>query len=312
MRSSAFLFFLVFFVFLAFSEGCKKKERVTIYGYCDATYWDLMQEASSAFATIYGVDVIIHPIVPSNNNSYKESTASDKNSDQTRPIRTSIPWENAPTFSAKSEYTPLTLDANIVKLIDSIGTNRGGDFYIADSPLQRKYLDEVGQLGREYPFCFLTPVFVVAKGNPQKIVSIDDLMNRDRRLGVMHPGKNGMGSAATAMISESQHGYSPEVMDNFVKIFDQPDDLIEAFQRGEVDGAIIWNVLLPKYADQVEEVPISSQNKSYSAIPQSLFAISATKNDYYAKRFGDFLVSPAGQRILKKHGFLPDQIDLER
>jgi len=285
------------FLFLVFCLGCGKKPEPPILRiFCSEAYWDVMGEEAALFSRVYGTSVQRFPLfVVETEEPPKESEAASKR-------RSPAPWRTRP--SERRVLTPgsTTVDNRIAGLIRSLSERTlYGDMYLTDSPNQAEMLHKGAAVAAEYPFCVLTLALLVAKDNPLRIGSVKSLLDAEYRLGIVDPASDGMGETAFRLVSKYLRVTAEGSPDERIIMFDRHDKLLAALKNGEIDGALVWEPLALKvmgFADAVE-LPESERQ----AVQQPLLALSMADNQGYGKRFADFLVSPKGREILKKHGF---------
>ena len=286
--------FTVPFLLLVFCFGCgKKPEPPILWIFCCETYWDVMSEEAMLFSSVYGVNVQLLPIF----------VVEAEELPETAPKRRSpAPWRMRP--SERRTLTPgsITVDNRITEQIRSISDRSlYGDMYLTDSSKQAEMLHEGAAVTTEYPFGTLTLTLLVAKDNPTHADSVKSLLEGDRRLGIIDPALDGMGETAFRLISTYLRTTAEGSFDERIITFDRQTKLLTALKNGQVDGILVWEPLTLKAAEFAESVELPESERR--AVQQPLLALSMADNQGYGKRFADFLISPKGREILKKHGF---------
>lgn len=300
-------------VMLVALVGCGKKEPVVMEFYCDETFWEMMWDQTRFFQKMYPeVEVRMIPVLPKESKKETEtSTAEKETNEKTTPRRAPTPWRNRPsirpTLMAENHY----VDAKITGLIASFGKDRHSDLYLSDSPDQLKELQAVSLAAYEYPFCYLTLVPVVAKGNPHAVNSVEGIFEKNLRLGIADPSRYGMGRVAADVLPKTATGeIEPRIRDS-IQMFDYLDELLLALESGDIDAALVWDCLLPrceKFADALRREDETNGNSSSTIVPM-LVSLRTSSNEIYGRRFADFLLSKKGREIMKKHGFVSKTFD---
>lgn len=305
MKFPNVLLSLCFIVFVPFFCSCGKKEPATVHFYCCETFWDVMRAEAYTFQQIYGIRILMVPIIP------KETTAKSvlKTDESTR--KAPAPWRSRPKIQHKLFGEHRTLDPVATALIFSLVSGaRYGDIYLTDSPLQLESLRDQALASHEYPFCYLSMTLAVPKGNPLQISSTQDALDKKIRLGVMDPTKDGMGYAAIDIITTTSFAGKEEFLEERVHTFGNHDELYSALEQNEVDAVLIWDALVPLVNDFAEAVSLGDPDgktfRERAVLRPPLISLSTTHEDGYGRRFADFLVSVKGQQILKKYGFSPN------
>jgi len=287
-------------IVLLFCVGCSKKpEPPVLRIFCCEVHWNVMKEEAAWFASVYGVSVRQTPIyVPDK----EEPPPKEPETDSKR--RSPAPWRTKPTERRTVTPGRIVLNGRISELIAAIADRtRYGDMYLTDSSKQAEMLHEGAAVAREYPFCVLTLTLLVAKDHPLPIDSVQSLLDADRRLGIVDPALDGMGETAFRVISKYLRVPDEGRPDERITLFDKHDKLLTALKNREVDAVLVWESLAPETVEfaEVIELPATEQQ----AVRRPLLALSMADNQDYGKRFADFLISPKGREILRKHGFTP-------
>ena len=292
MRNVALFFFATVLLF-----GCGKKPEPPILRiFCCEAYWDVLGEEAAHFSAVYNVNVQRMPIfVPEPEEPIKESETGARR-------RSPSQWRSRPSERQMLTLGRTVINAEILHLIQAISARTlYGDLYLTDSPKQAAMLHEGAAVATEYPFCVLTLTLLVAKGNPLRVDSIQGLLDADRRLGIVDPSLDGMGETAFRVVSKSLRVVAEGRPDERIVTFDQHRKLLASLENGEVDGVLVWAPLALPATEFAEIVELPESERQ--AVRQPLLALSLAENRGYVKRFADFLISPKGREILKKHGF---------
>lgn len=305
---------VLFTLFVLFAlAGCGKKDPVVMEFYCDETFWEMMWDQTRFFQKMYPeIEVRMIPLLPKEPKKETETPAPETGTNEKAALRRApTPWRNRPsvrpTLSAESHF----VDAKITGLIASFGNDRHSDWYMSDSPDQLKELRAVSLAAYEYPFCYLTLVPVVAKGNPHAVNSVEGIFEKNLRLGIADPSRYGMGRVAADVLPKTATGEIEPRLRDAIRTFDYLDELLLALESGDIDAALVWDCLLPrceKYADTLRRENETDENSSRTIVPM-LVSLRTSSNEIYGRRFADFLLSKKGREIMKKHGFTSKTFD---
>lgn len=300
-------FFLLLVALLCFS-GCGKKEPVTLVFYCDETFMEVMREEARLFRRLYGVRVVLLPILP--RAPKIEPTKAPETTGT--PQRTSpTPWRSKPQirFSVSEQY--LSLDPIVAGLIDSLGNTRTADLYLSDSPEQMDRLRSLALASHEYPICYLDMVLLVARESPHRITSLREALEKRLRVGIVAPSKSGMGSTAWNVITKMPDALAKDFAGESVVLFDFQDELLAALKSGEIDAALVWDSLIQRTNDFADPIRFDVDRDDSNAgsdgrtALQILVSLNTAVEEGYGRRFADFIISDKGREILRKHGFAP-------
>lgn len=283
---------------LVFCLGCgKKPEPPVLRMFCCETFQDVMKEEAELFASTYGVWIAQQPIIVVEAEEPLSPSEEGKR-------RSPAPWRARPSTQRALPSKASVLEPRISELIREIADRkRYGDFYLTDSPRQTELLHEGAAVAMEYPFCFLTLTLLVGKGNPLRVESVKSLLADERRLGIIDPSVDGMGETASRLISKISEIAAKDFSSVQTTMFEQHEKLLEALKNGDVDAVLLWEPLARKTVEFAETVELPEAERQ--TLRQPLIALSLAENHGFCRRFADFLLSPKGREILKKHGFVP-------
>lgn len=351
MRTISTLFlFGALLLAAAVSGGCRKPEPVVLHCYCGEIFWNLMQEETLAFHRVYGVQIVLLPILP------PKTEEAAKSSRPTSSQHAPIPWRSRPKIRSGLKPDAVELDPGVSQLISSLNADGRADMYLTDAMLQIGRLEDSSMIAHRYPFCYLSMSLLVAKGNPKNIKTVAGLFAQKARLGIMDSDKDGMGMTALETIAIITADIPEETVKSQLQQFSRHAELLEALETGSVDAVLVWNSLrpadyllkkyAPEYAENLFKDPIEKAKKYNSVEPMnrvleemfaailaekeftdrveltandedregieesrtieiSLVTLGRTLHDGHCRRFADFLISPEGRAIMRRHGFAP-------
>lgn len=182
-------------------------------------------------------------------------------------------------------------------LLSGIRLTHKGDIYI---PIDEDYIAMAKKdrlIGESFPLALTYPVIAVRKGNPRKIMGIDDLLRKDVKLSLANPGTASIGRVTGEILGEK---YGP-IEKNATVTKAVVSDVANDVKMGLVDAGIIWNALLPQYPE-LDRVDVPVFKKNHRKITAAF--LTTSKNRDAAMKFVKYLTSEdGGIRIFKKMGY---------
>jgi len=146
-------------------------------------------------------------------------------------------------------------------LINRIAEESFGDLLLSDSQRHLEKLQETALTAAEFPVCYLTLTMLVPTENPHQLRSVKDVLDSNRRLGIIDPSLDGLGEASWEVLSKIVPGGESAIPMGLVQLYERQYDLLEALEQGRIDAALVWNAasqmtfLLVKYADEYNADP---------------------------------------------------------
>lgn len=248
-RKTAALFLLC----TAFFSGCGPREEPYLYIYCNETFWYVMQEEALFFNRIYSFHVVLIPV-------RAERTSGKKKEEDTVEIgtdrRAPALWQSIAREPTDQRVdTRIQINPDIESQLDIIVKQSFGDLFLTDS---QKHLDKLRKsvATKEYVVCYLTLTMLVPEGNPHQLQSAKDVLDSNRRLGIVNPSLDGLGEASWKMLGKIVSGGESAIPMDLVQLYERQYDLLEALEQGRIDAALVWNAtsqknyLFVKYADE--------------------------------------------------------------
>lgn len=165
----------------------------------------------------------------------------------------------------------------------------------------------------------------VIAGTPQTFVKnkLVIILPKDNKVGIQTPkdlAKPGI-KFDTAQDAVPVGAYTQTVLDNFSKLPDYGADfkanvnknvvskednvkaIVQKVQLGEVDAGIVYATDAQAAADKLTMIPIPDAQNVIASYP--LAVVKGAKQSALGQKFVDYVLSPAGQTIMKKWGFAP-------
>jgi molybdate transport system substrate-binding protein len=178
-----------------------------------------------------------------------------------------------------------------------------GDLYIPGSPdyLVKSDREKVTDPSSTKIVAYLLPVIGVQKGNPHNIQSLSDLAKPGIKVGIGNPEAVCLGLYSIE-IFEYNHILT-EIYKNIITQADSCEKTATLLSLKSVDAIIGWHVFQDWDPGHIEVIYLKpDQTPRIAYIPASISNYTKTKES--ARAFLDFIVSPEGQKIFRKWGYL--------
>ncbi len=152
---------------------------------------------------------------------------------------------------------------------------------------------------------YLVPAITVAKGNPKRIHSLEDLTRPGIKVAIANPDGVCLGTYAVEILEKN---FTPEqkkaFRKNLINYTASCAKTATAVSLHQVDAVIGWRVFGHWDPKRIETVPIKASRLvriGYIPIAVSRFS----RHPELAKRFIDFLLSPEGRKIFARYHYFP-------
>ena len=191
-----------------------------------------------------------------------------------------------------------------------------GDLFVCHDPFQAD-LKNKGFEEKSWVMAVISPVIVVAKGNPKKVTGLKSLGEKGLRVILTHPEYSTMGHIVPKMAARA--GNWDAIKANVVSETRSGGEAGNAVTIGTADAAVVWNAVAYLRTDKLDTVsvePAYQLQSGVDAITSATFGtvdmgsirvtislLNCSKLSKEATAFAEFAVSPAGQEIWKKFGF---------
>ena len=150
---------------------------------------------------------------------------------------------------------------------------------------------------------YMIPVIAVRKGNPKHISGLTDMARPGIRIAITRPETTLVGHYAPEIFEKA--GLTAEIEKNIVTHALRPDSLLTILSLDQVDAGIIWHFYQTEAPDQVEIVWLKPEQLTGIGEMQAA-TTQFSKDKMSARQFIDYLTSPEGETIFKKHGYIVD------
>jgi molybdate transport system substrate-binding protein len=204
------------------------------------------------------------------------------------------------------------------QLLSKIETTKKGDIYVAHDPYPRELIKK-GYAAKCWNVASLSPVIVVAKGNPKKIAGLKDLAKPKLKIVLTEYADSPLGNVLPRMAEKA--GVWNKMQPNLVNKARSGTETANAVESGAADAAVVWNSVATLRADKLDIIPIENE---FLPMPVVDFAIGLTgeridlgnvrigvatlacsKNKTAANAFAEFCASAEGAETWAKFGFAP-------
>ncbi len=165
-----------------------------------------------------------------------------------------------------------------------------------------------GLVGTSQIFAKNRLVVILPLSNPGKIMSLKDLARKgikiDLEASTVPAGKYSR-QALMNMSQSSQYGanFASEVLGNVVSQEDNVKAVVQKVQLGEADAGFVYVTDAFSASGKVMVIDIPDPYNVIAQYPIAVVKNSAHADD--AQTFVGFVLSPAGQAIMKKYQFIP-------
>lgn len=150
---------------------------------------------------------------------------------------------------------------------------------------------------------------IVPRGNPAGIETLADLADKNYKLALAAPNVP-VGAYTREMLKKLEAdprlgaGFQERVLGNLVS--DEPNvrQVVAKVQLGEADAAVVYaSDVTPRVVGDLRQIAVPDPYNVVATYPIGI--LKGAENPALAGNFMDFVLSPEGQTILQKWGFLP-------
>ena len=180
-------------------------------------------------------------------------------------------------------------------------------FASADDSQMQRALDSGLVDGPPQVFVHNTLLTIVPRDNPGQVTSFADIAKPGLKLTLAGP-QVPIGRYSRKVLEAVQADYgtdfAPRVLNNLVSEETSVKQVLVKVQLGEADAGIVYaSDVSEKVLQDVSAISIPDAYNHFASYP--IAATRAARNPSGAAAFIRFVLSPAGQAILKAHGFIP-------
>jgi molybdate transport system substrate-binding protein len=191
-------------------------------------------------------------------------------------------------------------------VLSQMKLTKKGDLYF---PGSSDFMEMAKKEGLVFPeseklIVYLIPAINVQKGNPKGIHSLKDLAKDGIRIAIANPEMVCVGTYAVEVIEKNlTPSEKVKLKKNLVNYTESCEKTANAISLKAVDAVIGWRVFQYWDPERIETILLKPEEvKRIGYIP---IAISKfTKDKRRAQEFIDFLLSPTGKNIFRRHHYL--------
>lgn len=191
-------------------------------------------------------------------------------------------------------------------LLSNLRVAKQGDLYLA---ADKSYIDEAiafGILKETQPLAFIKPVIAVAKGNPKKINSTEDLFTENIKVAIANPDAASIGRLTKKMFKQSEQWESLE--GNISVLMPTVNEVANTIKLGTTDAGIIWDATANQYED-LDIVNISEFDSFVKNI--TIGVLSYSEQSTEALKFLRYLsAKDKGLRVFNEFSYQPIEGDI--
>jgi molybdate transport system substrate-binding protein len=219
--------------------------------------------------------------------------------------------EAAQAFTAKTGIRVYLTYGGSGSILSQIELSKSGDLYIPGSPdyiakAARKSIVDPVAVKR---IAYLIPVIAVQHGNPKNIKSLSDLAKPGVTVGIGNPQAVCLGLYAVELLDYNH--LLADVSKNIVTNAENCEKTATLISLKSVDAIIGWDVFHDWDPDNIDVVYLPpEQLPRIGYIPGVLTKFAQDREN--AQKFLDFLVSPEGQQIFSKWGYITTESEARK
>lgn len=181
-------------------------------------------------------------------------------------------------------------------LVKSIGAGNPADVLATADEKNMATAKDQGLVGKPTIFTRNRLTILVKQGNPKQIDTVADL-DKDGVSYVLCAAEVPCGKFGKRIVDKAGVKAQPVSLEPNVKA------TAGRVARGDVDAGLVYVTDVKPVGNGVDGVTIPDDLNQIAAYPIAL--TTSTKESKAAQEFVDFVLSPAGQKVLRADGFLP-------
>ncbi len=190
-------------------------------------------------------------------------------------------------------------------MLSQMKLSKSGDLYIPGSPDYMLMAENDGVVEPDSVkiITYLIPAILVQPGNPKNIQSLSDLAKPGIKVGISDPKSVSIGLYAYEILEYNGIIDDVRKAETIVTQAESYSETASIVVMKSVDAVLGWHVVFKWHPDTIDVVYLKpEQIPRLSYIPGAISTFTEDKES--AQKFLDFLVSPKGQEIFSKWGYI--------
>lgn len=215
--------------------------------------------------------------------------------------------ELAKNFEQRERVKVVIAQGGSEDLYQSAKKSRMGDLYLPGEPSYRALHLAEGILGDYQVVGYNQIAIVVPKGNPKRVApALKELLRKDLTLLVGNAESGSIGLETKTILDGV--GIYPQVISKAALLLPDSRSLNQTMRRGDGDVMLNWRAtaFFPENAPYLDVIDLGREVAKPQALLLNLLTFS--RQPAMARRFIDYVASPEGQAVFRKHGFLDNRV----
>jgi molybdate transport system substrate-binding protein len=179
-------------------------------------------------------------------------------------------------------------------LASEITSGAPADVFASAAPANMDTVVTAGDAASPKDFAKNEMEVAVPPSNPAKVTSVDDLSHSSTKVALCQP-QVPCGVVAAQVFKNANLTVKPVTLQADVK------SVLTQVELGNVDAGMVYVTDVMAAGSKVKGVPIPKSDNASTLYP--IATISHSKNKSQAQAFVSYVLSPAGQQVLKAAGF---------
>ena len=159
-------------------------------------------------------------------------------------------------------------------------------------------LDELtGNIQQKTTVSYFVPTIIVQKGNPKNIQGLADFARNDVKVGLGNPEACQIGRLCVKILARAGLDAKKNPANYSLTV----NELVVWVKMKNVDTAIVWDALAAHVTQDIDMIAIPPDTNEISTVVAGL--LKTSQHPQAAREFLAFIISPAGQKILREKGY---------
>ena len=205
------------------------------------------------------------------------------------------------------------------ELLAHIEFQKEGDLYICHDPFLGLLMNKLRMGVDGWVIAELTPVIVVAKGNPKNIASLTDLARPEVEVALTDYEYSTLGHLLETIFGKAGIDFQQLIKDKEITTNRSGAYVANLIATGNADAGMVWRAVAHLRPNSLDVVPIpekhlptpgvdavtSATGKSYFLTPVrvTVATLTCAAQPEAAKRFAEFVTSNRAAEVLRDFGF---------